>query len=85
MQAFKCLKRPQTLEAKKHTKNVSQSVRHLSDTCLFIKVKTAAYKCLTKCLTLSDSFNILTVCLAACPLDAPRQTPRHKQPFGVTK
>lgn len=85
MQVFKCLKRPQTLEAQKHAENVSQSVRHFSDTCRFNEAKTATYKCLTECLTVSDSFNILTVCLAACPLDAPRQTPRHKRQFGGVK
>lgn len=81
MQVSKCLKRPQTLEAKKHAKNVSQSVRHLSDTCRFNGEKTATYKCLTECLTVSDRQNILTVCLAACPLDAPRQTPGQRQLF----
>ena len=77
MQVCKCLKRRQTLVSEKHAKKVSQNVRHLSDTWCFFVIKTTTSKCLTECLTLSDSFNILTVCLAACPLDAPRQTPRH--------
>lgn len=82
MQVSKCLKRPQTLVSEKHAENVSQSVRHLSDTLMNNQVKTNTYGCLTERLTLSDRQNILTVCLAACPLDAPRQTPGQRQLFG---
>ena len=76
----KCLKWVSDAFLKMTLKTVRQTVRHLSDTCAIKPIKTAACGCLTECLTLSDSFKIPTVCLAACPLDAPRQTPRQNRP-----
>ena len=80
MQAFKCLKQVSDGCLETAASFVSQNVRRLSDTCRFYGAKTAIYGCLTKCLVLSDTLQSVTVWLAACPLDAPAQTPRQNRP-----
>ena len=79
---LKCLKQVSDACQKSAASFARQKPRHLSDTCPFYAMKTAICGCLTKCLMLSDRPQSVTVCLAACPLDAPDQTPRQTNQTG---
>ena len=76
---FCCPKRVSDACLENTCKTVRQTVGHLSDSRAIKAFKTGACGCLTKCPKVSDTSEIVTVCLAACPLDAPNQTPARRK------
>lgn len=72
MSVFRCLKQVSDACLENPTCFVRQSVRHFSDTCRFNTMNTVTYGCLTGCLTVSDRYSNVTVCLRGVFLEPPR-------------